>query len=119
MFKELSNMASMLRQAQQMGGKMQEISARLKSKRVTGSAGGGMVVVEANGHGEVLKVKIDPTLSGDLEMIEDLVPAAMNQVAAKAKELHIEMMQSVASDLQLPGLDEAISKLTDGGPIPF
>ena len=119
MFKELSNMASMLRQAQQMGGKMLEVSARLKSKRVTGSAGGGMIVVEANGLGEVLTVKIDPTLCGDLEMIEDLIPAAMNQVATKAKELHMEMVQSAAGELNLPGLDEALSKFTDGGPIPF
>ncbi|MDA1050007.1 MAG: YbaB/EbfC family nucleoid-associated protein [Planctomycetota bacterium] len=115
MFKELGNMASMLRQAQQMGGKMQEIAAQLKSKRVTGSAGGGMIEVEANGQGEVLKVKIDPALAGDLEMIEDLLPAALNQVAAKAKELHVEMMQSVTGDLNLPGLDEAISKFTGGG----
>ncbi|MBI2478635.1 MAG: YbaB/EbfC family nucleoid-associated protein [Planctomycetia bacterium] len=115
MFKELGNMASILRQAQQMGGKMQEVAAQLKSKRVSGSAGGGMIQVEANGVGEILKVKIDPTLSGDLEMIEDLLPAAMNQVSAKAKELHVEMMQSVTGELNLPGLDEAISKFTGGG----
>lgn len=115
MFKELGNMASMLRQAQQMGDKMQEVAALLKSKRVTGSAGGGMIEVEANGLGEILKAKIDPTLSGDLEMIEDLLPAAMNQVSAKAKALHIEMMQSVTGDLNLPGLEEAISKFTGGG----
>ncbi|MCA9120552.1 MAG: YbaB/EbfC family nucleoid-associated protein [Planctomycetaceae bacterium] len=115
MFKELGNMASMLRQAQQMSGKMQEVAVQLKTKRVTGSAGGGMIKVEANGAGEVLKVKIDPTLSGDLEMIEDLLPAALNQVAAKAKELHVEMMQSVAGDMNFPGLDEAISKITGGG----
>ena len=114
MFKELGNMASMLRQAQQVGGKMQEVAAQLKSKRVVGSAGGGMIEIEANGHGEVLKVKIDPTLRGDLEMIEDLMPAAMNQVAAKAKELHMEMMQSVTGDLNLPGLSDALSELTGG-----
>ena len=115
MFKELGNMASMLRQAQQIGGKMQEVAAQLKSKRVTGISGGGMIEVEANGHGEVLKVKIDPTLRGDLEMIEDLIPAAMNQVAAKAKELHMEMMQSVTGDLNLPGLGDALSKFTGDG----
>ena len=115
MFKELGNMASMLRQAQQVGGKMQEVAGQLKSKRVTGSAGGGMIEVEANGLGEVLKVKIDPSLRGDLEMIEDLIPAAMNQVAAKAKELHMKMMQSVTGDLNLPGLSDALSELTGGG----
>ncbi|MBC8354266.1 MAG: YbaB/EbfC family nucleoid-associated protein [Planctomycetes bacterium] len=114
MFKELGNMASMLRQAQEMGGKMQEVAAQLKSKRVSGSAGGGMIEVEANGQGDILKVKIDSSLSGDLEMIEDLLPAAMNQVSAKAKELHVEMMQSVTGDMNLPGLDEAISKFTGG-----
>ena len=115
MFKELGNMASMLRQAKQIGGKMQEVTAQLKSKRVTGSAGGGMVEVEANGHGEVLKVKIDPTLAGDLEMIEDLMPAAMNQVSVKAKELHMQLMQSVTGDLDLHGLNDAISEITGGG----
>lgn len=115
MFKELGNMASMLREAQQMGGKLQEVAAQLKTKRVTGSAGGGMIEVEANGQGEVLKVKIDPTLGGDLEMIEDLLPAAMNQVSIKAKELHMEMMQSLTGEMNLPGLEDALSKFTGGG----
>ena len=57
MFKGLGNLASVMRQAQEMGGKMQEVNEELKSKRVTGSAGGGMIEVEANGHGEVLRVK--------------------------------------------------------------
>jgi nucleoid-associated protein EbfC len=114
MFKELGNMASMLRQAKDMGNKMQDVAAQLKHKRVTGSAGGGMIEVEANGHGEVLKVKIDPAIGSDLEMIEDLMPAAMNQVAAKAKEMHMELMQAVTGDLGLPDLGEALSSLTDG-----
>lgn len=114
MFKELGNMASMLRSAQQMGSKLQAANAQLKTKRVTGSAGGGMVEIEANGQGDILKVKIDPTLAGDLEMIEDLLPAAINQVQTKAKELNAEMMQSVAGDLNLPGLDDALSQFSGG-----
>ena len=98
---------------------MHEVAAQLKLKRITGSAGGGMIAVEANGQGEILRVKIDPALGDDLEMIEDLLPAAMNQVSAKAKELHLEMMQSATADLNLPGLDEALSKFTDGGALPF
>jgi DNA-binding YbaB/EbfC family protein len=113
MFKGLGNLASMVRQAQEMGGKMQEVNAELRTKRVTGSAGGGMVEVEANGHGEVLRLKIDPSLQ-DIEMIESLVPAAVNQATAKAKELHVELMQSMAGDLNLPGLDEALAKFTGG-----
>lgn len=110
MFKGLGNMASMIRQAQQMGGKMEEIAAQLKSRRVSGSAGGGMVEVEANGLGEVLKVRIEPTLT-DREMIEDMLPAAINQASAKAKQLHVEMMQSLTGGIDLPGLNDMISQL--------
>ena len=115
MFKELGNMASMLRQAKDMGSRMQDVAAQLKHKRVTGTAGGGMIEIEANGHGEVLRVKIDRAIGDDLDMIEDLLPAAMNQVSAKAKELHMEMMQSVTGDLDLPDLGDALSSLTGGG----
>jgi DNA-binding YbaB/EbfC family protein len=114
MFKGIANLASVLRQAQQMGGKVKEISEQLKAKRALGSAGGGMVEVETNGLGEVLRVKIDPDLveRGEREMIEDLLPAAFNQAAAKAKQLHVEMMQSVAQDIDIPGLGDAIAQFT-------
>ncbi len=116
MFKGLGNMAQMLRQAQQMGGKMEEIGAQLKSRRVTGAAGGGMVEVEANGLGEILQVRIEPTLT-DREMIEDMLPAAINQASAKAKALHMEMMQSLTGGMDLPGLDDMIAQL-GGGDVP-
>jgi len=108
-------MASMIRQARQMGGKMEEISAQLRVRRVSGAAGGGMVEVEANGLGEVLKVRIEPTLT-DREMIEDMLPAAINQAAAKAKNLHLEMMQSLTGGLDLPGLNDMLSQLGVGNP---
>jgi DNA-binding YbaB/EbfC family protein len=116
MFKELTNMASMLRQAQQMGGRVKEVTEELKTKRATGVVGGGMVTVEVNGLGEVLSVKIDPDLvtRGEREMIEDLLPAAINQAVAKARQLHMEAMQSVTQDMEIPGLGEAIAKLTGG-----
>jgi DNA-binding YbaB/EbfC family protein len=117
MFKELGNLASMMRQAQQIGGKMEEISAQLKTRRVTGSSGGGMVEVEANGLGEVLKIRIEPSLT-DLEMIEDLLPAAINQASAKAKTLHMELMQSLTGGMDLPGLNDMISQLGGGNPPP-
>ena len=115
MFKDISNLASLMRQAQQMGGQMQEMAGKLRNQRVTGSAGGGMVEVEANGVGEVLKVRIDPSLD-DREMIEDLLPAAVNQALGKAKELHVESMQSMTEGLEIPGLNDAISQLTNGTP---
>jgi DNA-binding YbaB/EbfC family protein len=114
MFKGLSNLASMMRQASQMGGKVQEINEKLKSERVSAQAGGGMVEVEANGLGELIRVKIDPTLveKGEREMIEDLVTAAVNQVSTKAKQLHVEAMKDMTGGMDLPGLDDALSQMT-------
>lgn len=115
MFKGLSNLASVVKQAQQMGGKMQQMSAELKEKRVSGSAGGGMVEVEANGAGEILRVNIDPSLQ-DREMLEDLLPAAINQANEKAKQLHMEMMQSMTDGFDMPGLNDMISQMTGDSP---
>ena len=116
MFKGLGNIAQMMRQAQQMGAKMNEANDELKSKRVTATSGGGMVEVEANGLSEILRVKIDPTLieTGDAEMIEELLPAAINLAYQKAKQLHLESMKEVTNGM--PGLDEAMSQLTGMDP---
>jgi DNA-binding YbaB/EbfC family protein len=114
MFRGLGNLASLLRQAQQMGGRMQALNDKLKGERATGSTGGGMVQVEVNGLGEVLRVRIDPTLvaRGEREMIEDLLPAAVNQAVAKANQLRLEAMQNMAQELNVPGLDAALAQLS-------
>jgi nucleoid-associated protein EbfC len=113
MFQEMANFASLMRSAGELRRKMELITEELRSKRVTGSSGGGMVEVEANGLGEILKVKIEPALveKGEREMIEDLLPAAVNQAVAKSRELHMEMTKSATDGLSLPGLEEALSKL--------
>jgi DNA-binding YbaB/EbfC family protein len=111
----LANLGNMMKQAQEMSAKMQGVAEKLKTMRTTGQSGGGMVEVDANGLGEVLAVRIDPQLfaGGDREMIEDLLPAAFNAAHAKAKELHQQAMQEITSDLNLPGLEEAMSKLVE------
>lgn len=116
MFKGLGKIANVMRQAQEMSGKMEAVNQKLKGERVSASTGAGMVEVEANGLGEVLRVKIDPTLveSGEREMIEDLLPAAVNQALAKAKQLHMEEIRSMTGGMDLPGLDEAFSQLASG-----
>lgn len=113
MFQGIANFAMLLRQAQQMGTKMQALSEQLKLQRATGTAAGGMVQVEVNGLGEVLRLTIDPALT-DREMIEDLVPAATNQALAKAKQLHVEAMQTLTADLDIPGLNEGLAQMTGG-----
>lgn len=114
MFKGLSNFTSILKQAQQLGGQMQELNDQLKTKRTTGTAGGGMVEVEINGVLEVLKCQIDEQLvqQGDRELIEDLTVAAVNQAVQKAKQMHAESLRELTGGLQLPGLEEALAKIT-------
>ena len=60
MFKGLSNLTSLVKQAQQMGSRIQAVNEELRTSRATGKAGGGMVEVEVDGLGQVLKVSIDP-----------------------------------------------------------
>ena len=114
MFKGLGNIASMVRQAGQIGGKMKEISEKLQNERATGQAGGGMVECEVNGLGQVLGIKIEPTLleNNEHEMIQDLLPAAINQAIAKSKQMHMEAMKEATGGMELPGLDQALSEIT-------
>ena len=85
---------------------MQALDEELKSKRATGAAGGGLVEVEVNGLGEVLAVRIDPSLveKQDREMIEDLLPAAFNAAAQEGRSSCTpKRMQSITGGMQLPG----------------
>ena len=117
MFKGLGNIASLMKQAQEMQGRMGEMQETLGRLRVEGSAGGGMVTVEASGQQKILNVRVEKSLfeSGDQEMLEELVVAATNQALEKAKELAAEEMAKVTGNLNLPGLNEALSKMGLGG----
>ena len=116
MFQGLANMTNLLRQAQQMNDRLQTVQNDLRAATVTGSAGGGMVEVRMNGLGEMLSLKVDPSLveRQERELIEDLVPAAVNQATTKARQLHADAMQSLASGLGIPGLGEALSHMAGG-----
>ena len=116
MFQGLANLGSIIKQAQQMGARVQEVNERLKGIRVTGASGGGMVEVEVNGLGEVLRLTLEPSLVArqDRELIEDLVPAAVNQAVAKARQQHAAMMREMTGGMNLPGLDEAMKSMTGG-----
>jgi nucleoid-associated protein EbfC len=114
----LANLGSLLKQAQAMGGKMQQLNEDLKVRRAEGTAGGGLVTVEVNGLGEVLRCQIDPELfaRGDRELVEDLLAAAVNQALAKSKQLYGEAMKSLAEGVDVPGLGAMLSQLSGGDP---
>ena len=117
MFKELGNMGALLKQAREIQGRMGEVQDQLARLKVEGAAGGGMVRVEANGQQKILSVTVDESLvrDGDREMMEDLIVAACNQALDKAREAASEQFSSLTGNLQLPGLDEALSNLGLGG----
>ena len=72
--------------------------------------------LSVNGLGEVLACRIDPSLiaSGDRELIEDLLPAAINEAVAKSKAMHAEAMKSMAEGMNVPGLDGMLAQLAGG-----
>jgi nucleoid-associated protein EbfC len=117
MFKGLSNFAAILKEAQQIQGRAEEMQAKLGQLRVDGSAGGAMVVVQASGLQRILGVKIERSLleSADAEMLEDLLVSATNQALEKAAQAAADEMSKMTSQLQIPGLADMMSKLGLGG----
>ena len=88
---------------QQMQGRLAEIQSQLAQRSVTGSAGGGMVTITADGRGQVRTVHIDPSLlAGDIEMLEDLVAAAVTDVQKRAAEVAQDEMRKLQSGLPFP-----------------
>jgi DNA-binding YbaB/EbfC family protein len=93
------NMQAMMQQAQKMQEKMQ---AEVALIRVEGTAGGGMVSIRMDGHKNVLGVKIDPEVAGDVEMLQDLVLAASNDAAKKVDDESHKKMGGMLGGLGLP-----------------
>jgi DNA-binding YbaB/EbfC family protein len=115
MFKGLGNIASIIKQAQQFEGRMSELQKQLGNVRVEGSAGGGMVIVEATGQQKIVSCRIDPTLINDQEMLEELLVAAVNSALDKSREAATVEMQKLTGNLDIPGLGDALSKFGLGG----
>ncbi|MFH1686413.1 MAG: YbaB/EbfC family nucleoid-associated protein [bacterium] len=97
----------MMKQVQAMQAKMEKIQAELEEERVEGSAGGGMVKVICNGKQDVVGIEIDPEVVDpkDVDMLQDLVVAAINQARQKAQEVQAERMASLTGGLSIPGLN--------------
>ena len=94
----------MLKQLQQMQARMAKVQEELGEKTVTGSAGGGMVEVVVNGHQKVLSVAVKPEVvdPADVEMLQDMVLAAVNDAMDKARELATKEMGALTAGMGLP-----------------
>lgn len=100
----MKNLGNMMKQAQEMQGKMQEMQSGLADQQVTGQAGGGMVSVTMTGKGDVVSVSIDKALADpdDMEVLEDLVAAAVNDGRGKVEAMVAEKTQEMMGGLKLP-----------------
>ncbi len=100
----MKNLGQMMKQAQQMQSKMAEMQAALEQAEVTGQSGGGMVSITMTAKGDPRRVKIDPKLAdpAEIEVLEDLIAAALKDARTKA-DAHVS---------------EEMSKLTGGLPLP-
>ena len=100
------NMSNIMKQAQAMQEQMAKVQEQAAAKTVSGTAGGGIVSVTANGAMQIVSVVLDPEVvkSGDVEMLQDLVVAASNEALRKAHEMMAEEMKSVTGGLKIPGL---------------
>ena len=98
----MADIMKLLQQAQQMQGRLQQIQDELQQRTVSASAGGGMVTVQMDGQKNMLSVKIDPEVAGDVEMLQDMVVAAANEAVRKVDEEIKGKMGGMLGGMGLP-----------------
>jgi len=97
---------NIMKQAQQMQRRMAEMQEELENKQVEASAGGGMVTAVVNGKQQLLELKIEPTAVDpeDVEMLQDLVTAAVNEAIKKSQQMAQDEMSKITGGMNIPGL---------------
>ncbi len=102
----MGNIGNMMKQAQKLQAKMMQMQAELADKTVEATAGGGMVKVVANGKQQILSITIEKEVvdPDDVEMLQDLVTAAVNDALSKAQEMVSSQMSKITGGMNIPGL---------------
>ena len=104
----MTDIQKLMQMGQQLQTRMAELQEELSAREISASAGGGMVTATVDGKGSVTRIVIDPTVvdARDVEMLEDLVLAAVSEAQGKAQGLYKEDMRKAAGGMpiQLPGL---------------
>ena len=97
---------NLMRQAQQLHSKMLQVQEEMAAKTAEASAGGGMVTAVANGRQELVSIKIEKEVVNpeDVEMLQDLIRAAVNEAIRKSQEMMTEEMKKITGGLSIPGL---------------
>lgn len=102
----MKNMNQLMKQAQQMQAKMTTLQKELESREVEASSGGGMVKVKVNGKQELLEIKINKECvdPNDVEMLEELVKAAINEAVKSSQDMVSSAMSKITGGVSIPGL---------------
>ena len=100
------NMNSVIKQAQKMQEEMERVQQETEEEQVEATSGGGAVKVVVNGKKELVSIKLDPDAvdPDDVETLEDLILAAVNEGVKKAEEIMSERMGAITGGLNIPGL---------------
>jgi nucleoid-associated protein EbfC len=98
------NFQQILRMGQQVQARLSQLQTELGQRTVTCSSGGGMVTVSADGRGKIRSIRLDPSVvdPADVEMLEDLVLAAVNEAQTRATSLYEEEMKKLSGGFNLP-----------------
>ena len=102
----MKNLTQMMKQAQKLQAKMMEMQSELGNRTVSAQAGGGMVEAVVNGRQELLSLRIDPevVVPDDVEMLQDLILAAVNEALNRSREMMAQEMSKLTGGMQIPGL---------------
>jgi hypothetical protein len=102
----MNNLAQLLQQAQKIQGRFRQMQLELENKKVEATSGGGMVRAVVNGKQELIELKIDPEImvSKDVEMLEELVAAAVNKALQESRDIVGEEMSKITGGLNLPSV---------------
>lgn len=102
----MKNMGKMMKQAQQLQEKMNKLQEEMADKTVEATAGGGMVKVVANGRQQIVSVNIEKEVVDpeDVEMLQDLILAAVNEALSRSQEMVSEEMNKLTGGMNIPGL---------------
>lgn len=99
-------LGNILKQAQQIHSKISQLQEEMAQKTIEASSGGGMVNVVMNGRQQIVSIRIDPEVVNrdDIEMLQDLIMAAVNEALRKSQETITEEMKKITGGFSIPGL---------------
>ncbi len=102
----MKNLTGMMKQAQKLQARMMEMQAEVGNRTVSAQAGGGMVEAVVNGRQELVSLRIDPevVVAEDVEMLQDLIQAAVNEALNRSREMMAAEMAKLTGGMQIPGL---------------